>query len=142
MFSKEHWWGEAEPIAITAIKRKADTNIGYLRNISFENINCIGENGILIYGDDSHNIHNVHFSNVSLQLIKKTDWPKINHDLRPCMYAQDIIEGSLNAIYARNAVSVSMDNLVLTISDEMAEYIEKPFDVEDCDHFSINGKEL
>ena len=113
-----------------------------MRNISFENINCIGENGILIYGDDSKNIHNIRFSNISLQLVKKTDWPKNNHDLRPCMYEEDIIKGSLNAVYARGAASVTMDQIVLTVSDEMKEYVEKPFDVEDCDYFVINDETI
>lgn len=142
MFSKTHWWGEAEPIAITAVKRNKDTDIGYMRNISFENINCVGENGILIYGDDSKNIHNIRFSNISLQLVKRTDWPKNNHDLRPCMYEEDIIKGSLNAVYARGAASVTMDQIVLTVSDEMKEYMEKPFDVEDCDYFVINDETI
>lgn len=53
LFSKVHWWGEAEPITITAVKRNAQTNVGYIRNVRFQNINCVGENGILIYGDDS-----------------------------------------------------------------------------------------
>ena len=46
LFSKVHWWGEAEPITITAVKRNAQTNV------RLQNIYCVGENGILIYGDD------------------------------------------------------------------------------------------
>ncbi len=138
MFSKTHWWGKAEPIAITAIKRKEDTNIGYVRNITFENINCIGENGILIYGDDSKNIQNIQFKNISLQLVKKTDWPKDNHDLRPCMLKEDIIKGSLNAIYARGASLVTVKQLALTVSEEMKEYMIQPFDIANCNDFTIN----
>lgn len=140
MFSKEHWWGEAEPIAITAVKRKPETAIGYVRNVSFENINCIGENGILLYGDESRNLTDIRFNNINLQLVKKTRWPKNNHDLRPCMMEPSIIEGSLNVIFARNVASAVVENLSVSVSDEMKEYMEKPFDVENCDSFLVNGK--
>lgn len=141
MFSKEHWWGEAEPISITAVKRKEDTNVGYIRNISFENINCIGENGILIHGDDSKNLHNIRFSNISLHLVKITDWPKDCHDLRPYYRTPDILKGSLNAVFARNAASVTMEKILLTVSEEMSAFLETPYDIEQCDNFIINGKE-
>ena len=73
MFSKKHWWGEAEPIAITAVKRRDDVQVGYIRNIRFQNINCTGENGILLYGDPSQNISNISFDHVQIRLTKKTD---------------------------------------------------------------------
>ena len=142
MFSKEHWWGEAEPIAITAVKRKPDTAIGSIRNVSFENINCIGENGILLYGDESKNLTDIHFNNINLQLVKKTDWPKNNHDLRPCMMEPAIIEGSLNVIFARNAGDISIDNLMLSIDDEMMEYVKNPYDIENCDSFVVDGEKI
>lgn len=142
MFSKEHWWGEAEPIAITAVKRKPDTEIGYIRNITFENINCIGENGILLYGDESKNLTDIRFHKLNLQLVKKTDWPKSNHDLRPCMIEPSIIAGSLNVVFARNVGSVVIDDLELSVEDEMMEYIENPYDAENCDFFVINGEKL
>lgn len=140
MFSKEHWWGEAEPISITSVKRKKDTVIGSICNISFENIHCIGENGILIYGDESMNLKNIHFRNINMQLIQKTDWPKNSHDLRPCMLEPAIIEGSLNAIFARNASSISIDNFSLSISDEMMDYVENLYDVDNCESFIVNGQ--
>lgn len=74
MFSKEHWWGEAEPIAITAIRRKEDTRIGYVQNILFRNVRCRGENGILFYGEADRNIRGITLENVSLHLKKETDW--------------------------------------------------------------------
>lgn len=138
MFSKAHWWGEAEPIAITAVKRKEDTQIGYVRNILFENIHCTGENGILIYGDPSLNIKDVRFHHITMQLVKRTEWPKNNHDLRPCV-GNKILEDSLHAVFARNACRVSMEDFLLEVTEEMQEYIEKPLDIKDCNEFTING---
>lgn len=52
-FSPAHWWGAAEPIAVTALKRKPKTRIGRIRNVRFQNIRCRSENGILIHGEPS-----------------------------------------------------------------------------------------
>ncbi len=136
MFSKQHWWGEAEPIAITAVKRKESAQVGFIRNILFENINSIGENGILLYGNSNKNIQNIIIKNLTLQIIKRTDWPKNNHDLRPSE-GYGILQDHLCAVYARNTVDVSISNLSLVISDEMAEYSDKEFDIEDCQNFTI-----
>jgi hypothetical protein len=45
------FWGAAEPIAITVLSRKPETQVGTIRNIRFSNIFCTGENGILLYGE-------------------------------------------------------------------------------------------
>lgn len=139
LFSKAHWWGEAEPIAITAPRRNAETKVGYVRNVIFQNIHCAGENGILIYGDSSRNISNIAFKDVSLQLIKRTDWPKCAHDLRPCE-GDGILEGSLNALYARYADAIRFENLKVAIDDEMKEFMTDMYDVENCTDISINGR--
>jgi polygalacturonase len=138
MFSKAYWWGEAEPIAITAVKRSEDTNVGYVRNIIFSNINCTGENGILLYGDESKNIQNISFDHITLNLVKRTDWPKDNHDLRPCV-GNTILKGSLNAVFARNTSCISMEHINVRVSEEIQDYMEQKFDIADCDNFTINN---
>lgn len=139
MFSKQHWWGEAEPISITAVKRREDTPVGYVRNIRFQNINCCGENGILIYGDDSVNIDNIIFDGIHLHLQKKTDWPKHYHDLRPTI-GNTILEDSLRAIYARNAKDIIFRNFTLEVDSNMMEYIEEPISIDKCTNIHMNEK--
>lgn len=136
LFSKIYWWGEAEPIAITALRRNDDTQAGTIRNVTFSHINCTGENGILIYGDENCNISNISFEDVSLHLEKRTDWAKNLHDLRPC---QDniILEGSLNAVFARNAENVTFRGLNVTVDENMKEYTEQLFDISQCTDFSL-----
>ena len=136
MFSKEHWWGEAEPIAITAVKRREDTAIGHIRNVRFQNINCSGENGILIYGDDSSNIDGITFENVSLHLEEITGWPKDCHDLRP-NEGNRIIKDSLNAVYARNAQNLTFKELQISVSPRMQRHMVKQTDIENCKNVRI-----
>lgn len=138
LFSKAHWWGGAEPVAITAVRRKNDTSIGYVRNITFSNINCTGENGILLYGEENCNIEGVRFENMSLHLQKRTDWDKCFHDLRPCP-DNLILKGSLNAVFARNATGVTFSDFRFMADPEMQAFMQQRFDIADCRDFTING---
>jgi len=123
LFSKIHWWGAAEPIAITAVPRNNKTNIGHIRNIVFSNINCDGENGIFIYGDKFVNISDIYFNKINVRLSKKTDWPKDMHDLRPTL-GEGLIKDSLRTIYVKNAKNIEFDRCKYTVDDNMEEYVE------------------
>lgn len=138
-FSPIHWWGDAEPIAITAVKRNEDTNIGYIRNINFQNINCSSENGIFIHGDTSCNIQDINFENISLELLNYTDWPKSGRDLRPCI-GKGLLTGSVNAIYARNATNVNIKGLNVHVANDIKKYIEKLFDIDLCPAFHMSNE--
>lgn len=123
-FSDRHWWGKAEPIAITAVKRKEETKIGTIKNVTFENINCIGENGILLYGDPEINIGNITFRNISVKLEKRTDWPKGILDLRPCV-GSGLTEGTVHCFNAHNAKNITLDDVRFTVDDSMKEYVSE-----------------
>ncbi len=131
-FSPDHWWGKAEPIAVTAVRRKEGAQIGSIKNVTFENINCTGENGILVYGEANQNINNVTFRNITLSLKKRTDWPKGIRDLRPCI-GSGISQGPLHGISARNAKDLTIENFRLTVDDAMKEYMGEEIDVAGCD---------
>lgn len=140
LFSKMHWWGEAEPISITAVKREKQTSVGYVKNIVFDNIHCHGENGIMLYGDESRNINGLVFHRITLQITKKTEWQKNFHDLRPCNLSEPVLTGSLNAIFARNVADVLFRDLRVEIADDVREDVVTEFDVENCEQFVINEK--
>ncbi len=132
LFSKEHWWGTGEPIAVTAVKRKQDTRIGYIRNVRFQNINCYGENGILIYGDESRNISGLTFDGISLKLQKETDWPRDYHDLRPAWGEETVTDG-LYALYARNASGLTFRGITVEAAPELKEEMGETVSIEKCD---------
>ncbi len=139
LFSKDHWWGKAEPIAITALKRKSGTSIGHIRNIRFQNINCSGENGILIYGDSSNNIHNISFDGITVHLQKKTDWPKNLIDLRPCEEI-GLFTDSLHGLYICHAEQISMRDFSLTFSEDMKCFTQQPIRIDQCEGIVMNGE--
>ena len=137
MFSKQHWWGAAEPIAITAVKRKEKSTVGTIRNVRFQNINCDSENGILIYGDESRNISDIVFENVSLKIGRKTDWPKEGHDLRPWP-GETVAAGNLAGYYCRNAEKIRICGGGVSVSDDMAPYMPEKYDIANCDRVDIS----
>ncbi|RZT02499.1 glycoside hydrolase family 28 protein [Cuneatibacter caecimuris] len=134
-FSK-HWWGEGEPVSITAIDRKPGVKAGRIKNIRFQNINCKGENGIFIHGMENNLVEDLYFENVRVELVETTDWPKINHDLRPCE-GEGIIPGTLNAVYCRYAKGVKFNNLKIEVHEEVKKFVEQEVDAADTEDFVI-----
>ncbi len=119
LFRKDMFWGMAEPIAITVLRRKADTQVGTVRNIRFSNILCESENGILIYGEQPGLIEDICFEGVSVRLRKETDYETGRHDLRPTIGPTATDEG-LSHIHIHNAARVQFRNCRWTADETMA----------------------
>lgn len=111
-FSKEHWWGSAEPIAVTALPRKESTKLGYIRKVRFENINCCCENGILVYGDGENSIRDISFEHITLMLKKKKHEDRAEHDLRPTFKEQMVLnEGGATCVKNTEKIHFSDFNI-------------------------------
>ena len=79
------WWGKAEPLIISAAAKNS-----LIQNVSVSDISGIGENGIVIYGEN-HNVHNLSLSNIKF-MVKKTDYFHTyctGLDLRPYKEIED-----------------------------------------------------
>ena len=80
------WWGNGEPIHLSAIRGNADKSVklGQIKNVQFNNITCVGENGILVYGTEESIIKDVTFNNVTFDFVdsKLNDVAGGNVDLR------------------------------------------------------------
>lgn len=92
------WWGKAEPIYVTSYPRAignhkdagwrfpkgaTEGKCGEVSRIYFNNITCVGENGCFVGGDVPGKVHDTHFNNIDLQVVKKTDYEGGRYDLRP-----------------------------------------------------------
>lgn len=78
------WWGNGEPIHISAIRGKAGVKLGHIRNVRFDNITCRGENGILLYGTAESPLEDIAFHNLTFDFVdsKLNDVAGGNVDLR------------------------------------------------------------
>lgn len=120
-FSME-WWGRAEPICITVLDRKEGVRAGSVKNITFRDIHCKGENGILLRGSKDNLIHNVKFHNVEVELRKISKWPVEGYDLRPSN-GQGMIPGKISGLYAEYVEEVFIEEVKIVIEDSMKPFV-------------------
>lgn len=78
------WWGNGEPIYVTALPRTPETGSVPVRNIRFRNILCRSENGIVIHGHPRCDLSGVLLENVQLEMAKTTRHEGGRMDVRPC----------------------------------------------------------
>lgn len=136
LFRREVFWGQAEPIAITVLPRKTDTQVGTVRNIRFSNIFCTGENGILLYGADPDSISGISFDNVQLELRSTTTHEKGFHDLRPTVSSPFTGKG-LHYLLAHNVSDAAFTNCRFRVSGDLADMLASPYSVTDCSNLQL-----
>ena len=132
LFRKDVFWGRAEPIAITVLKRKEDTCVGTVRNVVFRDILCNSENGILIHGQSRGSITDVSFENVSLHLTQTTQYDKGDHDLRPT-YSPAYTSTGLHYTHIHNAERIAFRNCRFSADPDMAGLIRIPHHTAESD---------
>ncbi len=105
LVSPLHWWGRAEPISITNIKRNENNSLGNINNVLFKNIYASSENGITIVGE---NLRHIKFDNVSINISNKTNWPKKDLDLRPSVF--NVLEGTFHELHIKGNPKLELIN--------------------------------
>ena len=165
-FSPAHWWGAAEPIAVTALKRKPETRIGRIRNVRFQNIRCRSENGILIHGEPSWQTDGTPSDGKKASLLpggkstaklpgqnESTNIDGILFDgVSLELYHESRWPGgyfdlrptfgpssanALSALYARYAANAVFRDCSVTAAPGLSETMNRPFDVEACENVQI-----
>lgn len=117
------WWGKAEPIYITAYKRKPgnakDANwrfakgqlvgkVGTVRNITFRNIIATSENGIYVGGEPGK-IDGILFDGVRVTINKTSKYKGGVYDLRPSDTV-GMLEVGTSGFYLDGASNVQLLN--------------------------------
>lgn len=93
---EDHWWGKAEPVAVTCLRRFGDranpadlpawnprNELGWIRGVRFRGLRCRSENGIFVAGSADRPISDLGFDDVTVTLDKWTKWPGGRQDRRP-----------------------------------------------------------
>ncbi|WP_419033218.1 glycoside hydrolase family 28 protein [Dysgonomonas gadei] len=103
------WWGQGEPIKISAMRGVPDNPVGIVKNINFSNITCVAENSILMYASDETKLENITFNNFDF-ILRKSALEKTsggNFDLRPnTVSGKEIYKSNIPVIYIENAQNV------------------------------------
>ena len=111
------WWGNGEPIHISAVRGKENVKLGAIKNVEFNNITCKGENGILIYGSDESMIQDVRFNHVSMELVnsKLNAVMGGNIDLRGCLNPkQQLFASDIPGLLAHDINGLTLNDFKLT----------------------------
>jgi polygalacturonase len=109
------WWGNGEPIHISAVRGKDSVKLGRIKNVRFDNITCKGENGILLYGSEESVIEDVSFHNLTFELIdsKLNDLAGGNIDLRGCILEKQLFMHDIPAFFARHVKGLEIEDFKL-----------------------------
>jgi polygalacturonase len=62
------WWGQGDPIHLSAVRLVKNVVPGGIRNVTFRDVFCRSEAGILVYGTEESIIQGVSFENVNLAI--------------------------------------------------------------------------
>ncbi|BAU52551.1 Polygalacturonase [Mucilaginibacter gotjawali] len=111
------WWGNGEPIHISAVRGKENVKLGTIKNVEFNNITCKGENGILLYGSEDSQLQDIRFNHVSMELVnsKLNDVMGGNIDLRGCLDEhQQLFAANIPGLLVRHITGLTLNDFKLT----------------------------
>ncbi len=137
-----HWWGNGEPIHVSAIAQSDGISAGVVSNIKFFNITATSETGIVIYGTSDTHCQNISLENIQLTIRKSEleDTYGGNFDLRPTLRHEDaIFSHDIPGIYAGYTDGLTIEDFAITWKDNLASYFTNGIYCENFTGLEIDG---
>jgi len=137
------WWGNGEPIHISAVREHPDSILGGIRNITFRDVTCYSENGILIYGAEDTEIEDIRFYNLRMNFLKSpmNDVGGGNIDLRGAYLEKQLFASDISAFDARYVNRLTLEDMVLKWEDVEEDYFKHGILIDHCEKVMINHVE-
>ncbi|HET6557943.1 MAG TPA: glycosyl hydrolase family 28 protein [Prolixibacteraceae bacterium] len=136
------WWGHGEPIHLSCISRFEGRAAGQIKNVQFNNINAIGEQGILLFGQEESPMENIQFNNVQLRMRKGKETMAYggNFDLRPATpKAMQIFEHDIPGIYAQHVNKLDIRDFNLSWGADLPSFFTHGIHCKDVTDLLIKG---
>jgi polygalacturonase len=130
------WWGHGEPIHLSCVSRFSGQVAGQIKNVQFNNINAIGEQGILVYGLKESPMENIQFNNVQLGMRKGKETMEYggNFDLRPAWQpAMRMFEHDISGIYAQYVTNLAIRNFHISWGNDLPSFFTHGIE---CEHIN------
>ena len=111
-----HWWGNGEPIHVSAIAQNGDISAGEVSDIRFKNIIAESEAGILIWGERPDIIRDLVLDDIDLTIRTggHTDNYGGNFDLRPVAdLSRGIFSHNVPGLFAQNVKGMDIRHFSL-----------------------------
>lgn len=118
------WWGHGEPIHISTARNSPDHALGRIRNITFRDISCRGENGILVYGSPESVVEDLRFHNLRFTLENSELNPVAggNIDLRGDAGERQLFASDIPAFLLQHVDGLLLDDVAVRWGDVREEY--------------------
>ena len=139
---KGHWWGNAEPIHVSVAPQKADTKLGYIKNIRFTDIVAESESGIVVHGWEHSPIEDLVFDNVKLRITNSpiNDSYGGNFDLRPTyVLERAVFKHDIPGLYCNFADGIRIKDFKLEWEEHMHRFFSLGIECENTKNLVIDG---
>ena len=137
------WWGNGEPIHISAVREHPDSILGGIRNITFRDVTCFSENGILIYGAEDTEIEDIRFYNLRMNFLRSpmNDVAGGNTDIRGAYVEKQLFASDISAFDARYVDRLTLDDAVIKWEDVEEDYFRHGIHIIHSEKVRINHVE-
>ncbi len=136
------WWGNGEPIHISAVRGKENVSLGKIKHVRFDNIICKGENGILLFGSEESMLEDISFDDVQFELSdsKLNDVAGGNIDLRGSMGEKtQLFERDIPAFFAQYVNGLRVENLTILWTNTRMPFFTHGIELNHFNNISITG---
>ena len=137
-----HWWGNGEPIHVSAIKQDPEITAGPVKNIRFRNIIAESESGIVIYGTKESPVEKILLENVSIHM--KTGKHSAayggNFDLRPVYHTDlGIFKHDIPAIYCQHTDGLNILDFNVSWAEDLPGFMSHAIYCTEFSNLSLDG---
>jgi hypothetical protein len=129
-----HWWGNGEPIHVSAVSRTPGVTAGPVRRIRFHDIEARGEAGIIVFAEEPGQIADLEFRDVRLRIGAGPHTLTYggNFDLRPTAKLENgIFRHDIPGFYARGVQGLRVVRLALDWETGLPAFFTSGFEVEE-----------
>ncbi|RTL48586.1 MAG: hypothetical protein EKK39_12525 [Sphingobacteriales bacterium] len=134
------WWGNGEPIHISAVRGKANIQLGSIRHVFFNNIICTGENGILLYGSEESYLQDINFNHIRFKVVNSALNAVAggNIDLRGCLRPREqLFQSDIPGILARYIEGLHINDFMLEWPKELPSFFTNGLELRHFSNVSI-----
>lgn len=136
------WWGNGEPVHISATRGKKEGKLGQIKNVTLRDITCVSENGILLYGTAESVLDQVTLENVKLTIVdsKLNDVEGGNIDLRGCLDPKEaLFEHDNPGLYAQFVKDLSIQHFTLVWKQVLYPWFTHGIEVDHFTYFNLGN---
>jgi hypothetical protein len=134
------WWGNGEPIHISAVRGTEKGKLGQVRNVTFRDITCSSENGILLYGSEESQLEDIKFENLRLDIIpgKLNEFAGGNIDLRGAYGDKQLFASDLSAIFVFHSKNLTINDLTVNWGNIRDDFFKNAIHIKNFSGFRMD----